>query len=61
MYSGNDEPTVILDTFAARELQQSGYNTTTDNIKDYIQRTNCSIDTLQRYNKQKEHPKLFIV
>lgn len=61
MYSGNEEPAGILDTFAARELQQNGHSSAPDDVIDYMQRTDCNFDTLRKINKRKEHPTLFIL
>ena len=61
MYSENEESVEILDTFAARELQQNGHSSAPDDVMDYMQRTDCNFDTLRKMNRRKNHPTLFIV
>lgn len=61
MYSGNEEPTGKFDTFAARELQQSGHSSASEDVMEYIQRTGCTLDTLRKMNKRKETPTLLIL
>lgn len=62
MYSGNEEPVVVPpDTFAARDIQQNGYSSASDDVMEYMRKTNCNFDTLRRINRRKGKPKLFIV